>query len=161
MMIFDETHLIKNSQTEANLTVKWLEVNFYLFLTVISMPAGVFDFMSYMNILERPNLNLYKEENLQTWSISEWKNLYRLDDDHSTAVLRLIRKAVKIFIFRITVTSAMQSQYIRTIWKECLIRRTYSSQISFNSGRIIGSAMPRIHATVFNCRFLSHELKHY
>ena len=52
-----------------------------------------------------------------------------------------------------------------TMWdkfgKKCLIRRTYTSQMPFQSGRTNGSAMPRIHASILKCSFTSSEAQFY
>ena len=161
LVVLDEAHTIKNMDTEANVSLHWLNASFYLFLTATSMSAGANDFEGYLKLLERPDLNLYDERNLKAWDVEDWVNPYRLNDDHPAAVLRLTRRAAKEFIFRNSIAPQLKEDYVRQIWKQCLLRRTYTSTMPFGSSRIIGSAMPRIQASILECRFSKNEVKFY
>ena len=160
-VIFDEAHLLKSTDTEANISMQWLNASFYLFLTATPMSAGALDFAGYLKILEKPNLNLWTPGNFAQWGIEDWMNPYRLEDDHPAVVLRLTMKAAREFIFKSSIAPALQGQYVRQIWKTCLLRRTYTSQMPFGSGRTIGSAMPRVHASIIGCEFLPEENTFY
>ena len=161
-IVLNEAHIIKNWISNVVTTVYWLNANFYLMTTIISMLNEIMNFKNYMRLIQFSNVDqLWFNESFINMKLKKNVNLYHFSNDHFESILRLIQKTTHDFIFRITIDSVIQNQRIVMIWQKCLIKRIHVFRISFNDAKIIEANLSKVKCTAMKCEFLFDEQKKY
>lgn len=86
------------------------------------------------------------------------------EEDHpldSFLWLHCTSQAFKKYVAPRNTPGTITGNYIRSILRQCLIRRTFQSKIPFDGGRIIGQDIPPSHATLLKTTFNLDEQHRY
>jgi SNF2 family DNA or RNA helicase len=94
ILVIDEAHCIKNSDTSSHCTVRWLSAVFIILATASVIPNRIDDFRGYIRLIEVDS-NQWDLVNLQRLGISRDTNVFELPDDHDAVFLRMTTYAVE------------------------------------------------------------------
>ncbi|OBT86740.1 hypothetical protein VE02_06275 [Pseudogymnoascus sp. 03VT05] len=160
LLIIDEAHCVKNTNTAISITIKWMQPEFTILATATVLPNGINDFEGFVNIIQ-PKSEIWTAENLEKFGVNWDVNPYELSDDHPAASLRLTLHAIQTFITGPDASLEKRGFYLQKAWKRCLLRRTYASQDPSDPNKIIGESLPKLYSRRIVCRFSPDVQKTY
>ena len=161
-VVLDEAHAIKNEDTELNITMDWLDADFYIFLSATPLLSGIRDYRGFLKLIEPKNAaELWHPNNLEAMHLVRDVNPYLLRHDHPGAILRATLRAADTFIFKTGISAAIGGYRLRDIWAASLIRRTYVSRVPYSNPLTIGEHLPKVHATIYETSFSPVEQTQY
>lgn len=167
VIVIDEAHSIKNDETSGHATIRWLNAQFLILATASVAPNRVNDFQGYMEFVDT-GIDLWTDENLRKWEVTDKINPYELADNHPAACLRYTTKAVKKFITNVDKAKKPSPAppdksgfYMSMVWQRCMIRRTYASKNPAKPNHLIGEDICRFFTRRIVCRFTNAEFQKY
>ncbi|KAL1643463.1 hypothetical protein SLS58_004822 [Diplodia intermedia] len=179
-LILDEGHKIRNRDTLTWTSIRWLRAPNINIATATPLIDGVKDFTGLIALLQ-PRDDLWTEESLQQMGIfdlvpkinpdsDENEEQFSLDeflgrfdpwnhDNHPYA--RVLKESHKSFMEHVVKYRGghyARGTRIRSLFKGCVVRRTYSSLIDSVP---IGRKLPMIQKNRIECNFTSDERLRY
>ena len=107
-------------------------------LTATPIPNDMEDWGGYMPFIEPQNANeFWEEKSRKELDFKEDEDPFALDDLHPAAKLKFTTRAFKDWIAHRRIEPVRQGAYLERIWRKTILRRTMSSSIPFNNGRMI------------------------
>lgn len=160
VVVLDEAQLVKNMNAMVGTAIDWSAAPFYLLLTATPIYNSVMDFKGFERFIF-PTQDLWDDASLTAMGLETDINPFELPDGHPGQALMATTKATSKYIWHESVPDALKGERLGKIWRQCLIRRTLSSTIPFDSDRNIGGDIPPCQYLVVDCQFSPEELAVY
>ena len=161
-LIIDEAHFVKNEITSIACVVKWLETSFTILIIVTSLINHARDFSDLINLIQFREV--WTEQTLTAIQITVDINSFDYDVEHDNLEVKRLQCTVKVyekFVMHSDISSITAEHRIFQIWAQCLIRRTYSSRISFKIDRMIDSTISSVQTITLKSAFTFDEQQVY
>lgn len=161
-VIMDEAHEIKDERADVSATIRSLQTPFHIMLTATPIPNGIDDWKGYVEFIKPSDMSDDSMDPEQVRKMKLPKHIKPRDfnpfhedlvsREHPAAWIRFTMRAAQEHIFSTSVSDEIKGINLHSIWKSCLMRRTNSSMIPFNTGRKISDDIPRVHAVNIQCK---------
>ena len=113
-VIIDESHCLKNENSEIHLALQWLNADFHVFLSATPLVSGA-DWAGNLRLTE-PKENLWSAEILERFGVTTTVNPYFLPDNYAAVCLRFTMRAATKYIFAPTIAPEMARDLFRTVY---------------------------------------------
>lgn len=167
LVTIDEAHSIKNPVSALSTTVRWLKPSFMVLVTATVLPNSLVDWEGFAQLIQGDG-DPWSQSNLDLNELTLDTNPYELDRDHPAALaLQLSMRGTRTWVAGRDVDPYTSGEYLKMIWRKCLIRRTYSSMDPSDElkapgeKRRIGESLPLLFTRRIVCRFTEVEQKRY
>ena len=115
-MVLDKTHTIKNENTKLNITINWLDTDFYIFLSAILLLSKIKNYRGFLKFIESKNTaKFWYLNNLETIYLVRNVNPYLLRYNYSRIIFRAILRAADTFIFKTNILTTIGGYRLRDI----------------------------------------------
>ena len=155
-LVLDEAHILRNLDTQSSSAVGWINADFNLLLTATPCYTGLDDFLGIAPYILHPANDTLLENNPppKDWDILSVDPAYK----HVIFSLTGLHK----YVFEnVLLKNHVKGQLLRRILSECMIRRSLSSQIPFQTGDQIGSSIPPSQSKNVKIQFSESKQKHF
>ncbi|KAM5448074.1 hypothetical protein MaudCBS49596_005660, partial [Microsporum audouinii] len=151
-VILDEAHTIKNLTAQTTHTILSLKADFYLCLTATPLFNSLLDFQGFQQFI-------FTQDADSAWDgIPEDTNPF---EQHEHKHLIMTPRAMDSFVWHKNVSSSTAGARLAKVWEKCLVRRTLTSRIPFNTGAVIGEDIPATQHKVVTAAFSDAEQTRY
>lgn len=140
-VVADEAHNLKDMESQQSKAIHWLKPSFYLLITATPCPNGVRDW-SYNRFIETP-IDLSVDTRVNDLLVNPYEDRF---DDTAMVPARFTAQQEDDWIHNKDNNDIKRGEWLRKIWRECLIRRTNSSRIPFDNGIMVGQSIPKLSA---------------
>ena len=146
IVFLKKAHLIRNMNTNINVSIQWLNALFNECIFAISSWNAYWDFKNVLKMIQ--NFDLWFKKQLHEWILNDDVNSFEnFVDFHFKSMLQCIMKIFERFIESNDVDDEIKNIRMRQIWTECFIKRIYVSRLSLRTSSLI---IENISINVFN-----------
>ncbi|KAH8746169.1 P-loop containing nucleoside triphosphate hydrolase protein [Hyaloscypha sp. PMI_1271] len=163
IVCIDEAHTIKNMDTAGHTTIAWLNAEYHLLITASVLGNRLSDYIGFARLIQPSPDQLATDANFQQWSIDKTTNPFELADNHPGAILRQSLSYIDKYITseKNKNYTERNSLYLRKVWEQVLIRRTYASPNPAKPHQNIGQDLPGLYTRRIVCSFTKEEQEAY
>ena len=140
--------------------IEWLNLNFHVCMFITSLFNVLENFKDFLSLLFS-NSELWILISLKKLDVDTTVNLFKLQDNHSAAVLHYIIQAAEKFVYHNSVSSAVAEFQLKKIWKDYLIRQINSFCIFFDNDQMIENIISSTQTWVLKVFFTEEEQTKY
>lgn len=160
LVTIDEAHVVKNPEASVTITTMWLGASFYVLATAIPLPNAVRDCAGYVWLMTGGK-DPWTQENVQKWGIEKNCNPYELEDNHPGSALMFSQHALQTFVTGPNANPEKAGFYLRKVWKQSMVRRTYASQDPADPSKRVSDSLPKLYNRRILARLTDNEQDTY
>lgn len=151
LVIYDECHILKNTDSHANISTRWLEAHKYLLASATILLAGPRDFAGYLR-LQYSDEKLIPDTVYTDAGITKDTNPYVLPDGHPG---RNLGSEMVVFNRWIAENTDVEqtSSWLSELYPRFVTRRTYASVMPGDETKRLGDTLPQPVVTFKICSF--------
>ncbi|KAI7968163.1 hypothetical protein EIK77_010333 [Talaromyces pinophilus] len=159
VMVCDEVHNIRNTDTQGYRTIEWLKAKFHVLLSATPSFNSISDLKGMLSLMVNP-------KNGEWWANANVPKNYDplFDHNQEDPNFRLLftPKGLKKWVWdRSNLSSSAKALALMPIWKRCVIRRLVTSKIPLHTGPLIGDHIPPAIRKIVSVQFGAKEQEQY